>query len=181
MAGGDVDGETSGQGEESNQGVVDEVTMTPILQDDGQPVHELVETAKPLKKCTKQSRERDDVTSKVLSILEKDNEYEDEVTLTLASIGKRIKKSLKDEQVDAVLDELNEVVGHHLRSARSGGVIGQRLDTTVHQTAQMQAQPQMQPPPPQHQQSNNYQLMPPALQRMDIAYDPMSNNSYQNL
>ena len=57
MAGGDVDGETSGQGEESNQGVVDEVTITPILQDDGQPVHELVETAKPLKKGTKRSRE----------------------------------------------------------------------------------------------------------------------------
>ena len=57
VAGGDVDGETSGQGEESNQGVVDEVTMTPILQDDGQPVRELVETAKPLKKCTKWSRE----------------------------------------------------------------------------------------------------------------------------
>ena len=142
-----------------------------------------METAKPLKKCTRQSRERDDITSKVLSILEKDNEYEDEVTLTLASIGKRIKKSLKDEQVDAVLDELYEVVGCHLRSARSGGVIGyQRLDTTVHQTAQMQAQPQMQPPPPpQQQQSNNYQPMPPALQRMDIAYDPMNNNSYQNL
>ena len=83
-----------------------------------------------------------------MSILEKDNDYEHEVTLTLASIGKRIKKSLKDEQVDAVHDELNEVVGHHLRSARSGRVIGyQRLDTTVHQTAQMQAQPQMQPPP----------------------------------
>ena len=57
VAGGDADGETSGKGEESNQGVVDEVTITPILQDDGQPICELVETTKPLKKGTKRSWE----------------------------------------------------------------------------------------------------------------------------
>ena len=33
-------------GDDSNQGVVDEVTITPILQDEGQPVCELVETPK---------------------------------------------------------------------------------------------------------------------------------------
>ena len=47
--------------------------------------------------------ERDEMASKVLDMLKKDD-GEDEVTLALASIGKRIKKSLNDAQVDAVLD-----------------------------------------------------------------------------
>ena len=74
-----------------------------------------------------------------MNILEKDDE--DEVTLALASIGKRIKKSLKDGQVDVLIDELNEVVGHHVRSARSGGVMGYQRQPTVQQPAQMQLLP----------------------------------------
>ena len=62
---------------------------------------------------------RDEVTAKVLNILEKDAEDDDKVSLALASIGKRIKKTLKDGQVYAVI-ELNEVVGYHVRAARSG-------------------------------------------------------------
>ena len=59
MAGGDDGGETSGEvgGEDENVGVVDEVTITLILQDDGQPVHELVNTPKPKKKGTKHAQE----------------------------------------------------------------------------------------------------------------------------
>ena len=95
-------------------GVVDECTVTPIVQVDGEPVHELVDTPKPKKKPTKRARERDEVTAKVLNILEKDADNDDEVSLALASIGKRIKKTLKEGQVDAVIDELNEVVGRHV-------------------------------------------------------------------
>ena len=56
-------------------------------------------------------------------MLEKDDD-EDEVSLALASIGKRIKKLLNDAQVEAILDDLNEVVGHHVRTARGSGVMG---------------------------------------------------------
>ena len=118
MAGGDASDDAA-----ENQGVVDECTITPILQDDGQPVGELVDTPKPKKKCTKHAHERDDMATEVLNILEKDDD-EDEVTLALASIGKRIKKLLNDPQVNAILDELNEVVGYHVRTARGGGVMG---------------------------------------------------------
>ena len=49
-------------------------------------------------------------------VLEKDDD-EDEESLALASIGKHIKKSLNDAQVDAVLDELNEVAANQQLSA----------------------------------------------------------------
>ena len=68
----------------------------------------------------------------MLNILEKDAEDDDEVSLALASIGKRIKK-LKDGQVDAVIDELNEVVGLHVKAARSGEVMGYQRQATIQQ------------------------------------------------
>ena len=104
-------------------------------------------------------------------MLEKDDD--DEVTLALASMGKRIKKSLNDAQTDAILDELNDVIGYHVRTARGGGVMGYQRQPSVHQLPQMHG-------PPQQQAANNYQPMPP-LQRMDIGYEAMTNNSYQNL
>ena len=117
----------------------------------------------------------------MLNILEKDAaDEDDEVSLALASIGKRIKKTLKDGQVDAVIDELNEVVGRHVRAARSGEVMAYQRQATIQQP------PPIQPPPQQQQQqpplSANFQrLRPPPLQRMDFAYDPMTQNTYQNL
>ena len=97
----------------------------------------------------------------------------------MASIGKRIKKSLKDNQVDAVIDELNEVVGHYVRAARSGGPMVYQRQPVVQPPPQIQGPPQQQQQP---QQGNNFQPMaPPPLQRMDIGYDPMTNNTYHNL
>ena len=132
MAGGDAVAENEGEG------IVAEAV---ILQEDSQPVHKLVDTPKPKKKGTKHARERDEVTTKVLNIIEKDAEDDDEVTLALASAGKRIKKTLKDGQVDAVIDELNEVVGHHVRAARSGEVMGYQRQATIQQP------PHILPPP----------------------------------
>ena len=166
MGGGDMDGDGGDD--------TPECTITPILQDDGQPVRELVNTAKPKKKCTKCACERDDMAAKVLTMLEMDDN-EDEVSLALASTGKHIKKSLNDAQVDAVLDELNEVVGCHVRTARGGGIMGYQRQPSV------LLAPQTQVPPQQQQTSNYHPMPPPPLQRLDIAYDPMTNNSYQNL
>ena len=116
----------------------------------------------------------------MLNILEKDADKDDEVSLALASIGQQIKKALKEGQVDAVIDELNEVVGCHVRAARSGKVVG------YHRQATIQQPPHIQPPPQQQQQqppqpANFHPVPPPPLHRMDIAYDPMTNNTYQNL
>ena len=83
MAGGDAVAENEGEG------IVAEAV---ILQKDGQPVRELLDTPKPKKKGTKRTRERDEVIAKVLNILEKDAEDDDEVSLAL------------------VIDELSEVV-----------------------------------------------------------------------
>ena len=62
-------------------------------------------------------------------MLEKDDD--DEVTLALAAIGKRIKKSLNDAKIDAILDELNEVVCCHVGTARGGGVMGYQRQASV--------------------------------------------------
>ena len=132
-------------------------------------------THRSQKKGTKRARERDEVTAKVLNILEKDAaDEDDEVSLALASIGKRIKKTLKDGQVDAVIDELNEVVGRHVRAARSGEVMAYQRPPSIQHPPQQQ---QQQPPQP----ANFQPLPPPPLQRMDFAYDVMTQNIYQNL
>ena len=141
MGGGDTGG-NGGDETPDNSAIVAECTITPILQDDGQPVRELVDTTKPKKKCTKCALERDDMAAKVLTMLEKDDD-EDEVSLALASIGKHIKKSLNDAQVDAVLDELNEVVGSHVRTARGGGIMGYPRQPSVTPAPQTKGPPQL--------------------------------------
>ena len=151
MAGGDAVAENEGEGI---------VAKAVILQEDGQPVHELVDTPKPKKKGTMHARKRDEGTAKVLNILEKDTEDDDKVSLALASIGRRIKKTPKDGQVDAVIDELNEVVGHDVRAARSVEVMSYQRQATIQQP------PQIQPPPQQQQlpQPANFQpMLPPPL------------------
>ena len=103
----------------------------------------------------------------------------------MASIGKRIKKTLKEGQVDAVIDELNEVVGHHVQAARTGVPMVYQRQPVVHQQPQIQGPPQQQQQQQQQhqqpQQGENYGIAPPPLQRMDIAYDPMNNNTCHNL
>ena len=156
MGGGDTGGDR-GDDTVDNSGIVAECTITPILQNDGQPVRELVDTTKPKKKCTKHACERDHMAAKVFTMLEKDDD-EDEVSLALASIGKRIKKSLNDAEVDAVLDELNEVVRCHVRTARGGGIMGYQRQPSMTPAPQTQV-------PPQQQQTSNYQpMLPPPLQ-----------------
>ena len=55
-------------------------------------------------------------------------------------------------------------------------------ECTITPILQDDGQPVRELVPPQQQQTSNYQPMPPPpLQRLDIAYDPMTNNSYQNL
>ena len=74
---------------------------------------------------------------------------------------------------------MNEVVGHHLRAAGSGEVMGYQRQATIQHPPQIQPPPQQQQQPPQ---PANFQPMPPPpLQRMDIGYDSMTNNTYQNL
>ena len=53
--------------ENEGEGIVAEAV---ILQEDGQPVYELVDTPKPKRKGTKRTRKRDEVTAKVLNIFE---------------------------------------------------------------------------------------------------------------
>ena len=65
----------------------------------------------------------DKMTAMMLNMLERDGDEEDKVSLALASIGKRIKKSLKEGEVDAIIDKLNEEVGYHIHAARGGRVM----------------------------------------------------------
>ena len=77
-------------------------------------------------------------------------------------------------QPDAVLDELNEAVGHHVRTDRGCAVMEYLRQASVQQ-------PQMQGPPQQQATENHQPMPPPPLQRMDIGYDPMTNIIYKHL
>ena len=74
------------------------------------------------------------------------------ITLALASTGKHIKKTLTEGEVEAVIDELNDV-GWHVHAALGGGVVMYQRQPTIQQP------PQLQPPPQQQQQQGHNTFM----------------------
>ena len=127
MGGGPAGANAEGAGE------ADEFTVTPVPDKNKEPLHELSDAPKPMKKQTKLHGQDDKHAGK----------DDNEVTLALASIGKMIKKSLKEEEADAIIDKLNEVVGCHV-CAVHGGVIMYQRQHTLHQPAQLKPLSQQQ-------------------------------------
>ena len=72
--------------------------------------HELPNTPKPPMKYTKQ----DEITTKMLAMMENDSKELDDIEMAMGAIAKRLKKGLHEDEIDAAVDELNEVVGRHL-------------------------------------------------------------------
>ena len=118
-------------------------------------------------KYTKCGREHDELKTKMLSMMETEPKEADEGT-----IAKHLKKGLEEDEIDAAVDELNEVVARHLHQAKERKAGYKRPSPVA--TATVPA-----PPPPAYLQLPQ---MPP-LQRMDqsFTYDAMNNTTFQNL
>ena len=122
-------------------------------------------------KYTKYGHEHDELTIKMLSMMETEPKEDDKIEMTVGSIAKHLKKGLQEDKTDAAVDELNGVVARHLRQSRERKAGYKRPSPVATATAPA--------PPPTYMQLPQ---MPP-LQRMDqfFTYDAMSNTTFQNL
>ena len=65
-------------------------------------------------KYTKHGREQDEITTKMLAMMENDSKELDDIEMAMGAIAKHLKKGLHEDEINAAVDELNEVVGRHL-------------------------------------------------------------------
>ena len=102
-------------------------------------------------------------------MIETELKEDDKIEMAMGTIAKRLKKGLQEDEIDAAVDELNEVVARHLCQARERKAGYKRISPVATATT---------PAPPAYSQLPQ---MPP-LQRMDkpFSYDAM-NNIFQNL
>ena len=161
--------EGSSNNDDDNSGGAD----APVVEQDVQQADascELANTPKLPLKYTKCGHERDEITTKILAIMENDFKELDDIEMVMGAIAKCLKKGLHEDEIDAAVDELNEVVGRHLRQARERKAGYNRPAATA-------------PAPTQPPAYTQLPQMPP-LQRMDQTYTydvAMNNTTYQNL
>ena len=89
----------------------------PVVEQDVQQAdasHELQNTPKLLMKYTKCGCEQDEITTRMLSIMENDSKEVNNIEMAMGAIAKCLKKGLHEDEINAAVDELNEVVGRHL-------------------------------------------------------------------
>ena len=69
-------------------------------------------------KYTKRGHEHNELTTKMLFMMENEPKEDDKIEMAMGSIAKHLKKGLQEDEIDATVDELNEVVARHLRQSR---------------------------------------------------------------
>ena len=104
--------------------------------------------------------------------METEPKEDDEIEMAMGAIAKYLKKGLQEDEIDAAVDDLNEVVARHLCQARERKAGYKRPSPVATATA-------LAPPPPAYLQLPQT----PPLQRMDqsFTYDAMNNTTFQNL
>ena len=104
-------------------------------------------------------------------MIETELKEDDEIEMAMVAIAKCLKKGLQEDEIDAAVDELNEVVSRHLCQARERKAGYKRPSPVATATAPA--------PPPAYLQLPQ---MPP-LQRLDQLFtsDAMNNTTFQNL
>ena len=104
-------------------------------------------------------------------MMETEPKEDDKIEMAMVAIAKCLKKGLQEDEIDAAVDELNEVVARHLCQARERKAGYKRPSPVVTATAPALPAAYLQLP-----------QMPP-LQRMDqsFTYDAMNNATFQNL
>ena len=98
------------------------------------------------------------------------DQEEDELSMTLSALGKKIKRSLSEDEIDELMDEIQMLVSRFIRAKKNKTP----LATTPS------------PPPPQQITASgpapvNYQGMPPLQCMGELQYDGGSNPTYYNL
>ena len=69
-------------------------------------------------KYTKCGCECDELTTKMLSMMETQPKEDEKIEMAMGAIAKCLKKGLQEDEIDAAVDELNEVVARHLHQAK---------------------------------------------------------------
>ena len=79
------------------------------------PFHELINTPKPESRATKRAKDQADFQAKVMKLVDQE---EDELSMTLSALGKKIKRSLSEDKIDELMDEIQMLVSSFIRSKK---------------------------------------------------------------
>ena len=174
----------SGNGEAHEPGgIVDVQDATSDTKDVKPVVHEITKTTKPEVRSCKRVREKEELTSQMLKILDQEQNEKvegDGIELVFGATAKRIKCTLNAEQTDDLMDEINLVVARFIHSVRPG-------TCTPPSTQNTQPAQNLAPAPAMVKTPLVEQLppMPPMVQmpRMldsqnNIAYDPITDQTF---
>lgn len=139
----------------------------------------MADTPKPQGKvCGKRAREKQEFQSKLLEVLQKDMSMPDDdpVDMMLLGIGKRMRKSLPEEEQFSLIHKIQGCVNDHITAYKRGVMVAStNLDTAflapgasnvnvsgeaVHTTLQVQNEPPPPPPMVRAGQRNNNTVQP---------------------
>ena len=157
-------------------------TVTPVnLGPDVKPAMQKAaenRAAKRQASSSKNQQMKDDIASKVLALAEQDD---DAIDLNFASIAKRMRSNLSDEEQEDLMEEINLLVSRHFKAARNrkktqGAVCATSVPSCTNSNnrpvdmMQQSVMPALQRMPEQQQQQQQPQ---PAT-----FFDSLSNNTY---
>ena len=80
-------------------------------------LRELRETPKPESKiCKKKCKETEEIQSKILNMIDEDKA--DEIDLAFTALNKRVKRTLNEEELEDLMDEINQIATCHIKASR---------------------------------------------------------------
>ena len=85
-------------------------------QDVKPTVREIEDTPKPPVHLSKRRKEAEHLQTKMIEIMDKDD---DEIDLVFQAFAKRIKKNLSDEEQEDLMEELSACVTKHVKMSRA--------------------------------------------------------------
>ena len=81
-------------------------------------LREFRETPKPESKfCKEKHKETEEIQSKILNMIDKDKA--DEIDLAFAALNKWVKRTLNEEELEDLMDEINQIATHHIKASGS--------------------------------------------------------------
>ena len=72
-------------------------------------------TPKPESQTTKRAKDQADFQTKVMKLVDQE---EDELSMTLSALGKKIKRNLTEDEIDELMDEIQMLVSRFIKSKK---------------------------------------------------------------
>ena len=73
-------------------------------------------TPKPESQATKRAKDQADFQTKIMKLVDQE---EDELSMTLSALGKKIKRSLTEDEIDELMDKIQILMSWFIRSKKN--------------------------------------------------------------